>query len=879
MIKTVFGWLLFTMLLLSPLLAMAEGEHITLQLKWKHAFQFAGYYMALEKGYYRNAGLDVTVLEGGPGKSSVDHVITETAAYGITSTGALLARSHGMPVKALGAIFQHSPLALLVLKQSGIKRISDLRGKRVMLQTGFQNAGILAALQQAGIGEHDFIRQNISYNIEDLIEGKTDAFSAYTTDQPYQLDLLHVPYRIFRPNDQGIDFYGDIVITSDAEVRNHPQRVQAFMKATERGWNDALEHIDEAIDLILLKYNTQHFSRRKLRFEAEQSARLILQDVVNIGYMNNFRWQRIARVYAEQGLLPADYPVADFIYQPEPGLSDFIKAHQWQLLLAVLLFVLLVFAINIAILRKTVRSRTEKLSESENNLRNVIELADIGIIIHRGERLLYANPYVLERLRVASLDDVRGDEIMQYIHPEDRSALRMRIQDVMENHAVYHRVPLRYLNADGECFDVEASARSILYEGAPANLTISLDVTDSKRAATEKERIQRQVEHTQRLESLGVLAGGIAHDFNNILTAIMGNAAIAERKYMSNPALVKSYLGKIVQSSEKAALLCKQMLAYSGKGQFIIKPIDLSTMVNEVTALLEVSINQGVVIRYQLADALPLIEADESQLQQVIMNLVINASDAIADKNGVISISTGVIHADASYFSDGAVEVGADLPDGRYVFLEVTDSGCGMEDAVLAKLFEPFFTTKFTGRGLGMSAVLGIVRGHHGSIKVYSETGKGTTFTLLFPVAEAGVLTESTDNLSSDGDRYASGTVLIVDDEETIRETAAMMLEDMGFETLVAVDGLNGVAVYRQHQHEIVAVLLDMTMPTLDGKGCFRELRRINKDVKVILSSGYNEQEATGLFSGKRLAGFIQKPYHPDVLADVVFAAVRASSS
>jgi len=396
-------------------------------------------------------------------------------------------------------------------------------------------------------------------------------------------------------------------------------------------------------------------------------------------------------------------------------------------------------------------------------------------------------------------------------------------------------------------------------------------VTTINRLEAEQEKVsmQRQVEHTQRLESLGVLAGGIAHDFNNILTAIMGNAAIAERKYMSNPVSVKGYLGKIVQSSEKAALLCKQMLAYSGKGKFIVKPVNLSSMVNEVTTLLDVSINQGVVIRYHLAKSLPLIDADESQFQQVIMNLVINASDAIEDKSGVISISTGVMHADAKYFTHDAVEGEPDFPDGRYVFLEVADSGCGMDDDVVSKLFEPFFTTKFTGRGLGMSAVLGIVRGHHGSIKVYSEKGKGTTFKLLFPVSKADGLAEHSAESSRHEGMSASGTILIVDDEETIRETAAMMLEDMGFTTLAAVNGLDGVEVYRQHQHEIVAVLLDMTMPKLDGKGCFRELRRINKDVKVVLSSGYNEQEATSRFTGKGLAGFIQKPYHPDALENI----------
>jgi len=397
---------------------------------------------------------------------------------------------------------------------------------------------------------------------------------------------------------------------------------------------------------------------------------------------------------------------------------------------------------------------------------------------------------------------------------------------------------------------------------------IAIDATARIEADAEKEQMQKQVEHTQRLESLGVLAGGIAHDFNNLLTSIMGNAALAERKVVHDPVASKEFLSKIVQSSEKAALLCKQMLAYSGKGHFIIKAINLSGLVRSVTSLLGASIHRTIELNYHLADTLPCIEADEAQLQQVVMNLVINASDAIGESGGTITISTGHLHADAEYLAKSALHHKNRLDEGEYVYLEVSDTGCGMDKKTQHRLFEPFFTTKFTGRGLGMSAVQGIVRGHKGAVNVYSEPGRGTTFKILFP-ASAMTAEDSGPEAAELSDWQADGTVLIIDDEAMIRETAAIMLQDLGFDTITAVDGIDGVSAYQRHQQDIVAVLLDMTMPRLDGEGCFRELRQIDPNVQVILSSGYNEQDTTGRFPGG-LAGFVQKPYHPDALRDAM---------
>jgi len=359
------------------------------------------------------------------------------------------------------------------------------------------------------------------------------------------------------------------------------------------------------------------------------------------------------------------------------------------------------------------------------------------------------------------------------------------------------------------------------------------------------------------------LAGGIAHDFNNILTAIMGNASLAEHKVLSHPEDTQKYMANIVAASERAAELCKQMLAYSGKGKFIVKAINLSSLVEEITRLLEVSIAKNIVLKYHLMENLPAVEADSAQIQQVIMNLVMNASDAIGEKSGVISITTGLMKVDSAYLASSSIN--DVLPEGSYVYLEISDTGCGMEASVQERIFEPFFTTKFTGHGLGMSAVLGIVRGHQGTINVSSQLNSGSTFKVLLPIC-AQLPETLPPNSESSQKEQVSGTILIVDDEESIREIAVVILEEMGYSTLTAVDGEHAVNIYREHQDDISAVLLDLTMPNMNGETCFTKLQEINSKVKVVICSGYNEIESTTRFAGQGLAGFIQKPYLPEAL-------------
>ncbi|MEN8758551.1 MAG: response regulator, partial [Desulfobacterales bacterium] len=401
----------------------------------------------------------------------------------------------------------------------------------------------------------------------------------------------------------------------------------------------------------------------------------------------------------------------------------------------------------------------------------------------------------------------------------------------------------------------------------------SIDITDRKRADEEKLALERQVWYAQKLESLGVLAGGIAHDFNNILMAILGNADLAlDRLSPITPA--RANLQEIVRASKRAAELVKQMLAYSGKGRFVIEPIDTRGLIEEMAHLLEVSTSKKAVLKYNLAENLPTFDGDVTQIRQIIMNLITNASEAIGDKSGVITLSTGAMDCDRVYLNDVNEVLRASLdeplPEGVYTFFEVADTGCGMDANTIEKIFDPFFTTKFTGRGLGMSAVLGIVCGHKGALKIYSELGKGTTFKVLFPANELsdnGFAVRRDDETEGKGWR-GSGTVLVADDEETVCAVGKQMLERMGFSVLAASDGREALKVYRENTDEIVCVLLDLTMPYMDGEEAFRAMQRLHPDVTVILCSGYNEQDATQRFAGKGLAGFIQKPYNMAALRE-----------
>lgn len=394
--------------------------------------------------------------------------------------------------------------------------------------------------------------------------------------------------------------------------------------------------------------------------------------------------------------------------------------------------------------------------------------------------------------------------------------------------------------------------------------TIFIDITERIKAEQFQRQQAEQFQQSQKLESLGVLAGGIAHDFNNILMAIIGNADLALLKINKDSPIVEN-LQRIEQAASRAADLARQMLAYSGKGKFVIEHVNINNLLEEMLQMLKISISKKAELRFTPFQPLPSIEADATQMRQIIMNLVINASEAIGDSSGVISITTGCMECDKDYLKD--VWLNENLAEGLYVYLEIADTGCGMDKSTMEKLFDPFFTTKFTGRGLGMAAVLGIVRGHKGAIKVYSELNKGTSFKVLLPAAVRPA--DLFNHYTRKNDWRGTGTVLLVDDEEAVCDIGVKMLKALGFETLTAEDGLEALTTFKENP-DISFVILDQTMPIMDGEQCFQELKKIKPDVKVIISSGYKEEEVTQKFVGKGLAGFIQKPYTLTMLKESI---------
>jgi PAS domain S-box-containing protein len=412
----------------------------------------------------------------------------------------------------------------------------------------------------------------------------------------------------------------------------------------------------------------------------------------------------------------------------------------------------------------------------------------------------------------------------------------------------------------GRVFDRDPDGRPIRALGT------HLDTTHRHTVEEERRKLEAQIQHAQKLESLGILAGGIAHDFNNLLVGILGNAdlALLDQKGASSS---QEYLEAIVTSAQRAAELCRQMLAYSGKGRFDVQPIVLNEVVREMAHLLSVSVSKRVSIRYDFAPELPTIEADVTQLRQVIMNLITNASEAIGDDDGVIAIRTTVQTYDESVLMEDFL--GDELKPGRYVVLEIVDTGCGMDEDTLARLFDPFFTTKFAGRGLGMAAALGIIRGHGGVINVQSKVGTGTHFTVLLPASDQSPAVP-TGQGEYDESWQGSGTVLVIDDEPQVLDLVRKLLVRAGFTPLLASNGHEALEIFEQRSDSIRLVLLDMTMPRMGGPEALRLVRRIRSDVPVVLTSGYSEEDAREQFGAEGPAIFLQKPYRAQALYEVL---------
>lgn len=428
------------------------------------------------------------------------------------------------------------------------------------------------------------------------------------------------------------------------------------------------------------------------------------------------------------------------------------------------------------------------------------------------------------------------------------------------------------LGAALDCGADDFLAKPILFDLLPARLTLAERMARERRereeAEEEREHLQTQVRHSQKLESLGALSGGIAHDFNNLLMGVIGNTQLAISE-VPEASPVHGYLRQIQQAALRAAELTHQLMAYSGKGKYTVESVDLSRLVEQTQELLHSAVHPGARLHYDLPAGLPLMSGDPAQLRQVLVNLVANASDALGEQGGAIRVATGMSRMDKAELSAAVID--EDLPEGDYVFLEVEDTGPGINARIRERVFDPFFTTKFAGRGLGLAAVLGIARGHRGTIVMHTEEGRGTTFRILFPCDKSA--RKATAGAGRNGPS-AGGVVLVVDDEDTVRTVTSMTLEKNGMKVITACNGREGLERYRQNPEGIALVILDLTMPEMGGEETFVRMQEVRPDVKVILTSGYSESDVMDRFRSAGLIGFLHKPYMPGDLMGMVQRAL-----
>jgi two-component system, cell cycle sensor histidine kinase and response regulator CckA len=511
------------------------------------------------------------------------------------------------------------------------------------------------------------------------------------------------------------------------------------------------------------------------------------------------------------------------------------------------------------------RAAEAQLHEAHARFESLVAGMPLGYIVWSTDfRVLEWNP-AASSIYGYPIEQALGARAIDLLVPEDGRAAFSKLGRALLSGQWRASTVLVNRRADGEKIRCEWYC-TVLPDAQGRPQAIAALVRD----VSERERLEGQLRQSQKLESLGVLAGGVAHDFNNLLVGIMGNASLAMENLPADSRL-RPLLERVVNAGRRATDLTQRMLAYAGRSTCDVQVMNLNDLVQEMADFALAAIPKNVTVSIQTADV-PLIRADSGQVQQIIMNLLINAAEAIGTAGGQVTVSTWAEALDAARITADFAD--QRLTPGAYVCLEVRDTGCGMTPEILGRIFDPFFTTKFAGRGLGLSAILGIVKAHRGAITVRSEVGVGTVFQVLFPAVAA---TAAPARSSAPPAPLRRGTtVLVIDDEEEIRDVVQAVLEQRGLRVLTAEDGRRGIEVFRA-ETTIDAVLLDLNMPDMNGEAVFQVLRTIRPDVKVLLSTGYSEQETSRLFADAPLAGFVHKPYTASALVDKIGAALATN--
>ncbi|CCQ72424.1 ABC transporter substrate-binding protein [Magnetospira sp. QH-2] len=735
-------WLISIAVFLAPGAGLsAEAlRDVVLQLRWLHQFQFAGYYMAAEKGYYREAGLNVLFHPGGPGKPGpVREILSGAALFGTDGTGLVKNRTDGEPVVALAAILQKSPLVWLVRGDSGIHTIQDLAAKRlIMLHPPTRTPELLAAFSQEGIDIDGLDIHPTTFDVQDVIDGRFDAIASYSSNGPWAMAQQGIWPRTIGPEMAGIQFYGDVLFTSQTLIDEDPDLVNAFLDASLKGWAYAFDNVDEVAEFVHRKYAPEK-PLDHLKFEGRELRKLAAPDLVPIGDMNPGRWTHIAETYAGLGIIPKDFDLDGFLYDRNPMIEQEIY---YRTILFAGFTVLLVGLIALWILNLHMTLRREyrhkllaeaALSESQRTLDTLLSNMP-GMAYrclepaHKEMRLVSRGAKELTGYGLMELVGHGTQEYSDLLDPGDRVLVRATILSALA-HKEPFQISYRIKTASGQQKWVWEKGRGI-YRNDGSLEVIEGFVTD----VTDRERAEEQLRQAQKMEALGNLAGGIAHDLNNMLLPIRSLTALM-LKQPDETDRNALRMEKIRQATDRATTLVTRILSFSRKeeGGFKEERIDLNTMLLNAMDLLGSTLPTTVDLKLSVAPDVGQVMGDLSQLTTMVLDLASNGVDAMEGRPGILAIS--LARETVTKSATGTVH---DLSSGVYARLSIKDSGKGIGPEYIDRIFDPFFTTKEVGAGtgLGLATVHGIVSHHMGAVHVESESGQGAEFIVYLPLAD-----------------------------------------------------------------------------------------------------------------------------------------------
>ncbi|MDF1561604.1 MAG: ABC transporter substrate-binding protein [Deltaproteobacteria bacterium] len=858
--------LLLALLAAVPASAWAGGAPtpVRLQLKWFHAFQFAGYYAAKERGYYREAGLEVEIVEGAPDRRPIQEVAGEEIEFGVHDGGDLLyARLTGAPVVALAAVFQHSPYVILSLRESEIRTPTDLVG-RTLMDESHGASPLLAMLKREGVSVSTEPSPSSvqvlphTWRVDDLVEGRVDAMTAYVIDEPLKLKRRGIEVALLDPVDYGVDFYGDTLFTSEALLEREPERVEAFRAASMKGWAYAMAHPEELAELIrsLPTQRPEPLTRVALLEEAAAMKRTVMPTLVEIGHMNPGRWGRMASEFQFTGVTADIDRIAGFVPDPEEAARR--RQRLLELLgygLGALLMIALASLVWAQQLRRRVRQRTEAMVEA------------IALREEQASRLALLAAAVEQAVEDIVITD--AESVIQYVNPAFEATTGYSSEEV-----VGKRPSILKSDLHEEAFYRElyaALARGEIWHGRFHNRTkegriILQDATiaairdpegqtrgyvSARRDVTRQVALESQVEQSQRMQAIGTLAGGIAHDFNNVLAGVVG---YTERALLreGNPAETVGDLERVQQAAERAADLTRQILAFSRRLPDEAGPLRVQTQVEEALKLVRATIPTSIDVRLQGRTATH-VRVAPGDIERIVVNLCTNASLAIGIAPGRIILELEDLALDAP----AAERLG--LAAGDHVRLAVIDNGSGMSPEVQQRLFEPFFTTRKAGEGtgLGLSVVHGIVESRGGTIRVSSTPSEGSCFEVWLPACEPeGVGAVEEQPVLGRG----SGSILLVDDEEMITSVFRATLEEAGYEVEVHNSGLDALEAFESAPEAYDLIITDLAMPRLRGDYLAAKIKAIRADVPVLLFTGNDLPLAQSAIGPGGVDRVLQKP-------------------